>query len=154
MSNSSGDVCIISGCSRPARTRGLCKRCYDAAHTRVKAGEYTWQQLADMGLARASSREKGAADIWEAALKRAKIDEDTKANPSQRPGKAPDPPADVHGDRHGAPSPPAEQPDLRQTQAEGRGIRPAPEPDDQADQAPPIPPLDGAPLLPWQQPAR
>ncbi len=46
--------CLIPGCQRlaaPGYGRGLCVRCYGRAKKLVEAGEYTWERLAEIGMA-------------------------------------------------------------------------------------------------------
>jgi hypothetical protein len=43
-------VCMTEGCSNSARARGLCMKCYMAAHFRVKSGETSWSQLEALGM--------------------------------------------------------------------------------------------------------
>jgi len=43
--------CIVEGCGRKAQGRGLCCSCYNTANRNVKAGETTWQELEQYGLA-------------------------------------------------------------------------------------------------------
>lgn len=44
--------CIIEDCSREVLHHGLCRGCYQAASRRVRAGETTWADLEQKGLAR------------------------------------------------------------------------------------------------------
>jgi hypothetical protein len=37
--------CIVPDCTSPAKTRGLCDKCYAAASKDVKAGITTWAEL-------------------------------------------------------------------------------------------------------------
>lgn len=44
--------CIIEGCERTSKTRGLCKTCYTSASNAVKRGKVTsWEFLEENGLA-------------------------------------------------------------------------------------------------------
>jgi hypothetical protein len=43
--------CIIEGCDRRARTRGLCTKCYQGALYAVRTGKTTWPALVSSGLA-------------------------------------------------------------------------------------------------------
>lgn len=43
--------CIIEGCERDSRTRGLCGTCYQSARNAIKAGKATWNELEAAGLA-------------------------------------------------------------------------------------------------------
>ncbi len=47
----SDEQCIIPECERKARSRGLCTACYISARLRITAGETTWEQLGELGLA-------------------------------------------------------------------------------------------------------
>jgi len=49
-------TCLIEGCERKAKTRGLCDPCYQAALTAVKKRQVTWDQLIDMGLAKPATK--------------------------------------------------------------------------------------------------
>ncbi len=44
-------ICIVPGCSRRVKTRGLCGACYEAARHKVEDGEVTWAELEAFGLA-------------------------------------------------------------------------------------------------------
>lgn len=48
---SEGLICIVPDCDKPAKWKGLCPTCYGAAKKFIDAGETTWDQLVDMGLA-------------------------------------------------------------------------------------------------------
>lgn len=43
--------CLIEGCERKSKSRGLCVNCYTAAKNVVKAGKPTWGDLERRGLA-------------------------------------------------------------------------------------------------------
>lgn len=45
------EKCLISDCENMSDSRGLCQRCYAAAHKYVKQGKTTWESLAKLGLA-------------------------------------------------------------------------------------------------------
>ena len=49
-------TCLIEGCERKAKTRGLCDPCYQAALTAVKKRKVTWDQLIDLGLAKPATK--------------------------------------------------------------------------------------------------
>jgi len=51
--------CLIEGCERDAKTRGLCKSCYQTACKAVKADKTTWEELESMGLVLKAKRLKG-----------------------------------------------------------------------------------------------
>lgn len=42
--------CIVPGCEREARTRGVCAACYGSHRIAVGRGETTWDELAKAGL--------------------------------------------------------------------------------------------------------
>lgn len=44
--------CIIAGCEREEKARGLCGSCYRMAQARVIAEETTWDTLVRRGLAK------------------------------------------------------------------------------------------------------
>ena len=48
--------CLIEGCERKAKTRGLCDPCYQSALTAVKKRKVTWDQLISMGLAKPATK--------------------------------------------------------------------------------------------------
>lgn len=43
--------CLISGCDKEARWKGLCSACYGQAKQLIDATETTWEELAALGLA-------------------------------------------------------------------------------------------------------
>lgn len=43
--------CIIEGCNREQRSRGLCRSCYQTAWMYVTSGKATWPQLINAGWA-------------------------------------------------------------------------------------------------------
>lgn len=48
-----GEVCLIEGCGRQAKTRGLCKSCYATADKMIRTSEVpSWEWLIEKGLAR------------------------------------------------------------------------------------------------------
>lgn len=49
-------ICLIEGCNRKAKTRGLCDPCYQAALQVVKKRKATWDQLINMGLAKPATK--------------------------------------------------------------------------------------------------
>lgn len=49
--NENEKVCLIPGCGREAKCRGLCHLCYQAATKRVQRGTTTWDWLVEHGLA-------------------------------------------------------------------------------------------------------
>lgn len=58
------EVCLTPNCralaANQATFRGLCLQCYGQAKKMVEAGETTWEQLEEMGLAGAGSKFKQA----------------------------------------------------------------------------------------------
>lgn len=45
-------ICCTPGCKRPARARGLCASCFQAARRMVTRNEITWKALEEQGLAK------------------------------------------------------------------------------------------------------
>lgn len=43
--------CLIDGCGKEVKARGLCPACYATAIVKVQAGKVTWDELAALGLA-------------------------------------------------------------------------------------------------------
>jgi len=43
--------CLIDGCEREVKARGLCACCYQVARSMVAAGKTTWEVLETRGLA-------------------------------------------------------------------------------------------------------
>lgn len=44
-------ICLVPGCGREAKIRGLCGRCCTAARAQIKKGKTTWADLERLGLA-------------------------------------------------------------------------------------------------------
>ncbi len=44
-------VCLIPGCGKPAKCRGLCNNCYQIASQKVYNESITWEQLEKLNLA-------------------------------------------------------------------------------------------------------
>ena len=44
-------ICLVPGCGREAKIRGLCGRCCTAARAQIKKGKTTWAKLEELGLA-------------------------------------------------------------------------------------------------------
>ena len=44
-------VCLVPGCGREAKIRGLCGRCCVGARKAIKDGKATWESLEAMNLA-------------------------------------------------------------------------------------------------------
>jgi hypothetical protein len=44
-------TCLIDGCDREAKQRGLCVPCYHAAQRLVRLGMTTWEELESLRLA-------------------------------------------------------------------------------------------------------
>ena len=42
--------CVVPGCSRPPRARGVCATCYASHRRAVAAGESTWELIEQAGL--------------------------------------------------------------------------------------------------------
>ena len=51
--------CIIFGCGRSAKTRGLCGPCYQAARAKVKKGAVEWGTLERLDMASPPTRVGG-----------------------------------------------------------------------------------------------
>lgn len=43
--------CLIEDCNKEQRWKGLCSACYGQAKQLIDAGETSWEQLAELGLA-------------------------------------------------------------------------------------------------------
>jgi len=65
------EKCLTPRCSQLARTRGLCARCYTAAANAISKGQVTWEKLEELGLSKASQRDKGHAALFQNALQEA-----------------------------------------------------------------------------------
>jgi hypothetical protein len=64
-------VCLVPGCGREAKIRGLCGRCCTSARKAIKDGKATWDSLEAMNLA-APPRTKafgGEAGVFTKVLK-------------------------------------------------------------------------------------
>lgn len=70
--------CLIDGCERDAKTRGLCANCYAAAFREVKSedNDLTWERLEALGLANSARRIRRKSAFMD-ALENANTDEDT-----------------------------------------------------------------------------
>jgi hypothetical protein len=55
-------VCMIDGCGRVARVRGVCLTCYSASRAAIARGTFTEAQLVELGLIRARTVEPTAWD--------------------------------------------------------------------------------------------
>ena len=44
-------ICLVPGCGREAKIRGLCGRCGTAARAQIKKCRTTWAKLEELGLA-------------------------------------------------------------------------------------------------------
>lgn len=42
--------CLTEGCKRKVQQRGLCQACLQAARAKMQSGEFTDQQLVDLGV--------------------------------------------------------------------------------------------------------
>ena len=49
-------LCMVTGCQRTIRSRGLCDLHYTYLALKVKRGKYTWDQLVESGVCLASAR--------------------------------------------------------------------------------------------------
>ncbi len=57
--------CMVDGCPKEAKYRGVCRQHYRALHWRVQAGKYTWGELEDAGACLTTqSREINALDAY------------------------------------------------------------------------------------------
>jgi hypothetical protein len=93
--------CLIEGCERKVRSRGLCSCCYTAAKNAVKVGKTTWEELERRGLSLPSTGVGGHVGAFTKALA-ASRDGDTAAAappaPTTIPGSnepRPDDPGDT-----------------------------------------------------------
>lgn len=50
MPNAKDDICLIHGCDRPVRARGLCSGCYSTARNAIHSGKCTEEELVNQGL--------------------------------------------------------------------------------------------------------
>ena len=66
-------ICLIPGCGREAKIRGLCGRCCTAARAQIKKGKTTWADLERLGLATAPKKSAfgGETGMFAKALKNA-----------------------------------------------------------------------------------
>jgi hypothetical protein len=66
-------VCVVPGCGREAKIRGLCGRCCTAARAQIKKGKTTWADLERLGLAVAPKHKAfgGEPGVFAKALKNA-----------------------------------------------------------------------------------
>jgi hypothetical protein len=65
-------VCLVPGCGREAKIRGLCGRCCTAARAQIKKGKTTWGDLERLGLAAAPKKAAfggGEVGVFAKALK-------------------------------------------------------------------------------------
>lgn len=49
-------MCMVPGCDRPAKVRGLCQKCHASAVYAIKTGKTTWLNLERAGLCKPVSR--------------------------------------------------------------------------------------------------
>ncbi len=45
------DLCLVPGCEKPRRWKGICQSCYGQAKRLIDSGKTTWEELQEMGLA-------------------------------------------------------------------------------------------------------
>ena len=45
-------LCLVPGCGREGKIRGLCGRCCTSARMQIKKGRTSWEQLEKLGLAK------------------------------------------------------------------------------------------------------
>ena len=67
-------ICLVPGCGREAKIRGLCARCCTAARAQIKKGKTTWAKLEELGLAippKKAAFGGGEPGVFAAALKKA-----------------------------------------------------------------------------------
>jgi len=67
-------ACLVPGCGREAKIRGLCGRCSTAARAQIKKGKTTWADLEGLGLAtppKKSAFGTGEQGVFAKALKNA-----------------------------------------------------------------------------------
>ena len=67
-------ICLVPGCGREAKIRGLCGRCCTAARAQIKKGKTTWADLERLGLAAAAKHSPiggGEPGVFAKALKNA-----------------------------------------------------------------------------------
>ena len=66
-------VCLVPGCGREAKVRGLCGRCSTAARAQIKKGKTTWADLERLGLAAPPKKSAfgGEAGVFAKALQNA-----------------------------------------------------------------------------------
>jgi hypothetical protein len=43
--------CLVDGCERSAKSRGLCSICYQTARNKVSSGITTWSEFEKLGMA-------------------------------------------------------------------------------------------------------
>jgi hypothetical protein len=61
--------CLIPGCDRVAKSRGLCIVCYQAARNKVLAGKVTWEELVNSNLALVATHRGRAGGPFQDAFK-------------------------------------------------------------------------------------
>ena len=66
-------ICLVPGCGREAKIRGLCGRCCTAARAQIKKGKTTWADLEKLGLAAPPKKSAfgGEPGVFAKALKNA-----------------------------------------------------------------------------------
>lgn len=83
-SSSNSPTCMVPGCDRPAKLRGVCQSCYQNAAKLIQRGGTTWEELQKFGLVR--PRHSGSG--LRAALYRALDEARSKANGGKKSAKA------------------------------------------------------------------
>ena len=48
--------CLVEECRREPYARGMCRSCYESARRQIVAGNRSWEELVEMGLARTAQR--------------------------------------------------------------------------------------------------
>ena len=65
-------ACVIDGCERPQKNRGLCSRCYQSAWKLVNSQELSWGELERRGLALPSRRGRRPSNAFAKALEKSR----------------------------------------------------------------------------------
>lgn len=67
MAHKHKSLCIVAGCDRESRVRGVCSSCYVVLQKQVQAGTLTWQQAEKAGLVLRPRRRSPMRDAIEQA---------------------------------------------------------------------------------------